>query len=171
LNQPYIFKTERLIVRQYVFETDADNFFAINGDNEVMRYIREAKGREECDKFLKENIEAYKVNPMIGRWLAVDKNTNEFIGSFAIIPIEGTEQIQLGYALPKESWGKGYASELTKGGLEYYFRVTKEDYIYAIAEKANTASHNVLYKNGFVLIEEYKEGDKGVVKFIYKKIN
>lgn len=166
-----IFQTDRLIVRQYVFETDADSFFAINGDNEVMRYIREAKGREECDKFLKQNIEAYKSNPLIGRWLAVDKNTDEFIGSFAIIPIEGTNDIQLGYALPKKNWGKGYASELTEGGLEYYFKITDDDHIYAIAEKANPASHNVLYKNGFILCEEYREGDKEVLKFIYKKMN
>ena len=165
-----IFTTERLLVRQYEFELDADNFFALNGNDEVMRHIRPAKPRQECDEFLKENIAGYQKDPLIGRWAADDKHFGAFVGSFAIIPIEGTNEIQLGYALPKENWGKGYASELTRGGLEYYFRVTDEDHIYAIAEKANAPSHNVLYKNGFVLLKEYKDGGKDVMKFIYKRI-
>ena len=50
-----IFETERLIVRQYDFGTDAENFFLLNSDEEVMRYIRATKSREECDAFLKKN--------------------------------------------------------------------------------------------------------------------
>jgi ribosomal-protein-alanine N-acetyltransferase len=167
LNQSYIFETERLIVRQYIFDTDADNFFAINGDNEVMRYIREAKPREECDRFLKQNIDAYKITPLIGRWAVDDKQTGKFIGSFAIIPIEGTELLQMGYALPKGNWGKGYATELTKGGLDYYFTVTDADHIYAITEEANIASQKVLLKAGFTFKEKYKEGEKDVCRFVF----
>ena len=48
-----IFETERLIVRQYDFETDAENFFLLNSDEDVMRYIRATKSKEECDVFLK----------------------------------------------------------------------------------------------------------------------
>jgi RimJ/RimL family protein N-acetyltransferase len=51
VGQHHIFETERLIVRQYVFETDAENFFLLNSDEDVMRYIRATKSREECDAF------------------------------------------------------------------------------------------------------------------------
>ena len=110
MRKHHIFETERLIVRPYVFKTDADNFHLLNGDDEVMRYIRATKSREECDAFLKQIIESYKVNPLLGRWAAEERTTQKFIGSFAIIPIEGTTDIQLGYALLKDNWGKGYAS-------------------------------------------------------------
>ena len=53
MNSHIIFETERLIVRQYVFETDADNFYLLNSDEEVMRYIRATKSKEDCDVFLK----------------------------------------------------------------------------------------------------------------------
>ena len=165
-----IFETERLIVKQYVFETDAYNFYLLNGDEDVMRYIRAAKSKEECDEFLKQVIDAYKINPLIGRWAAYEKKMpGRFVGSFAIIPIEGTGNIQLGYAFLKENWGKGYATELTKSGLDYYFTNTKADHIYAIAEKDNIASHKVLFKNGFVRDGIRHEGEKELLQFIVYK--
>jgi ribosomal-protein-alanine N-acetyltransferase len=169
INNHIIFETERLIVRQYDFKTDAENFFSLNGDDDVMRYIRATKSKEECDVFLKKAIESYKVNPLMGRWAADEKATGKFVGSFAIIPIEGSEDIQLGYALLKENWGKGFASELTKAGLDYYFKNTNAGHIYAIAERANVASHNVLLKNGFIHDGIKKEDEKELLKFIFRK--
>lgn len=170
MNKSYIiFETDRLIVRQYVFETDADNFFLLNSDEEVMRYIRATKSKDECDTFLKQIIDAYKINPLLGRWAAEEKAAGIFVGSFAIIPIEGTQDIQLGYALLKENWGKGFASELTKAGLAYYFKNSNADHIYAIAEQANTASHKVLLKNAFAHDGIRKEEEKELLKFIYRK--
>ena len=163
-----IFETKRLIVRQYVFDIDAEGFFLLNGDEDVMRYIRPAKTREECDVFLKEIIASAEANPGMGRWAALEKENGIFIGSFAIIPIENTEDIQLGYALLKENWGKGFASELTKAGLEYYFSTTSADKIYALAEIPNTASHRVLLKNGFVPVGTKKEGEKELKQFVFK---
>lgn len=161
-----IFETPRLVVRKYIFEEDADNFFRLNGDPEVMRYIRPAKSREECIEFLKEIIAKAEENPGIGRWAAIEKLNGVFVGSFAIIPIEQTEDIQLGYALLKEQWGKGFASELTKGGLDYYFRTTEAAHIYAITEKPNTASQKVLLKNGFTFDSIKKEEGKDLLMYI-----
>lgn len=169
MQQPYIFETERLIVRQYDPEADAENFFLLNSDEDVMRYIRATKSREECNAFLRKIVDAYKINPLIGRWAAYEKTTGKFVGSFAIIPIEDSDDIQLGYAFLKENWGKGYASELTKAGLDYYFKNTNADHIYAIAERANVASHHVLLKNSFVPDGTRKEKDKELLKFIYRK--
>ena len=169
INQHIIFETERLIVRQYVFETDAENFFLLNSDDDVMRYIRATKSKEECDAFLKKIIETYKINPLMGRWAANEKATGKFVGSFAIIPMEGSEDIQLGYAFLKENWGKGFASELTKAALDYYFKNTKADHIYAIAEEANIASHKVLLKNSFVRDGIKTEEGKELLKFIFRK--
>jgi len=164
-----IFDTERLIVRQYDFDIDAENFFLLNSDDDVMRYIRATKSKEECDVFLKRIIETYKINPLIGRWAANEKTTGTFVGSFAIIPIEDSDDIQLGYAFLKEYWGKGFASELTKAGLDYYFKKTNASHIYAMAEEANIASHKVLLKNGFVRDGIKKEEEKELLKFIFRK--
>ena len=81
-----IFETARLIVRQYTAD-DADRFFLLNGDEEVMRHIRKTLNKEESDKFLQENIEFYASNPKLGRWAVEEKTTNKFVGSFALIPL------------------------------------------------------------------------------------
>ena len=166
MSHQVIFETERLIVSQYVFDIDAENFFLLNGDEEVVRYIRPAKTRDECTAFLKEIIADYLVRPLMGRWAVNDKITGEFIGSFAFIPIEGTEDSQLGYALLKEYWGKGFATELMKEGIKYVFNKTSLNEIYGITESANIASQKVLLKVGFILYKTYKEEEKELCKFI-----
>ena len=164
-----IFETERLIVKQYVFETDAEKFFLINGDEEVMRYIREPKTREECDHFLKLNIEGYKRNPLMGRWAVYTKANGDYVGSFAFIPVEGTENSQLGYALLKAHWGKGYATELTREGIKHVFSKTDLDEVYGITLAENADSQKVLVKCGFTPHKNYKEGEKEVCSFIIRR--
>lgn len=148
-NKKIIFETERLIVRHYTLD-DKDNFFSINGDEEVMRYIRPAKPKEECDKLLEETISGYKENPYMGRLAAIEKKSGSFVGSFAIIPIPTQpEKIQLGYAILKNFWGKGFATELTKAGISFAFDKLDLDILYGVTDIQNVVSQKVLLKSGF----------------------
>ena len=81
-----IFETERLIIRTFT-HADADNFFKINGDETVVRYIRKALTKEASDKFLNDNIVFYQQNPTLGRWAVDEKANSKFVGSFALIPL------------------------------------------------------------------------------------
>ena len=161
----YVFETERLIVLQFAYPVDIENFFSINGDKEVMQYIRAPKSKEACDEFLQEVVAGYETDKGRGRWAVVEKATSEFAGSFAFIPVTGTEDYQLGYALLKKNWGRGFATELMREGIRYVFETTDLKKIFAITEAANTASQKVLLKNGFLLFSKYKEGGKEVCKF------
>jgi ribosomal-protein-alanine N-acetyltransferase len=163
-----IFETPRLIVRSYTIN-DQNNFFLLNGDEEVMRYIRTPKSKAECDAFLLDVIQSEKENPLFGRWAADEKLTGDFVGSFAVIPVEQSDKMQLGYALLKDSWGKGFATELTMGGLQYIFEKTQLPEIYAIAESGNDASQKVLLKSGFLQESIFSEGQKKLLRFIFKK--
>ena len=166
-----LFETERLIVRHYT-KDDSDNFFLLNGDEEIMRYIRPAKTREEADQFLSEILQKLDEDPASGRWAVEEKQTGGFVGSFAFIPIERTvNKMQLGYALLKQNWGKGYATELTMGGLQYVFTKTSLTEIFAVTEMSNTASQKVLLKAGFTYHSTYKEGAKELFQYIFLKQN
>ena len=86
----------------------------------------------------------------MGRWAVNEKDTGRFVGSFAIIPIPGDEEkIQLGYSLLPEFWGKGFATELTVGGLNHFFTQSALPVIYGVTEALNIASQKVLLKAGF----------------------
>jgi len=164
-----IFETDRLVIRQYTPD-DEENFFLLNGDPEVMRYIRTPKDRQECSVFLKRNIDLYRQLPLVGRWAMVEKNTHAFVGSFAIIPVESTDnrrqtELQLGYALLKPYWGKGYATESTLAGRRYAFEVIKLARIVAITEPANLASQKVLLRCGFIKHANIQEGNRELCYF------
>lgn len=154
-----LIESERLYVRYYTID-DLDNFYRLNGDEEIMRYIRPVKNREQSERFLKEIIACYATEPYNLRLALLEKDTNVFAGSFAIIPLEHTGDIQLGYALLKEHWGKGYATEIVKAGLMYVFDVLKLPGVAAVTEAGNTASQKVLLKNGFVFEKSTEEGIK-----------
>ena len=164
-----IFETERLIVRQFN-ENDKDNFFLLSGNPTVMQYIRAVSTKEESDKFLQENIDGYETNPHKGRWAVISKENGSFVGSFAIIPLPSDPaKIQLGYSLRLENWGKGYATELTKGGLEYFMNHYSLPEIYGVTEAPNVASQKVLLKAGFQPAGSFMENEKELLLFIVKR--
>ncbi len=166
-----IFETERLLVRRYA-SSDGDNIFSLGGNEDVMRYIRATQTKEQSDVFLLYNLNLYLDYPQMGRWAVNEKATGKFVGSFAVIFIEESELIQLGYSLLPQEWGKGYATELTKAGLKYVFEIMKLPLIYAVTETANIASQNVLLKAGFIKEMDFKEGEKELIRFIIKnKLN
>jgi ribosomal-protein-alanine N-acetyltransferase len=163
-----LFETERLIVRHFT-EDDGNAFFALNGDEEIVRYIRAPKSREECDAFLLQTIAGYESKPLEGRWAAVDKISGDVIGSFAFIPIEQTDNMQVGYALLKNHWGKGFATELTAGGLHFVFSKTGLNEVYGITETENIPSQKVLLKAGFEFDAAYMANAKQLFRYRFSK--
>lgn len=163
-----IFETERLLVRQFTTE-DQENFYLMNSHPQVMEYIRPVKNQDETDHFLQLNIDQYSEQPLYGRWAVIEKASGKSIGSFAIIPIDGTGKMQVGYALMPEYWGKGYATELTFAGLRYFFTYTTVELIYAETEQPNFASQNVLLKAGFKPSGSRMEEGKQLLEFVVRR--
>lgn len=164
-----VFETGRLIVRRYTAD-DTANFFLIHGDEEIMRYIRPPKLKEECNRNLEEILADYTDVPGLGRWAVEEKDSEKFVGSFVFIPItDQPEKIQIGYALLKDYRGKGYATELTKSGLYFGFSRLGLDVIYGVTEMQNIPSQRVLLKSGFKEAETYFENEKIIRHFSISK--
>ncbi|HEV7782404.1 MAG TPA: GNAT family N-acetyltransferase [Chitinophagaceae bacterium] len=164
-----IFTTERLLVRHFT-ENDRDNYFALQGDPDVMQYIRAPRTREESDTFLTEKILSADPHDFKGYWAVEDKETGEFLGCFVIIPIpDDVEKIQLGYSFLPVHWSKGYATEVTKEGVNYFYTRTPLAEIYGVTETPNIASQKVLLKAGFSFHEKKIEGEKELTVFIVKR--
>ena len=162
-----IFSTDRLIVKPYS-EEEFENFFRLNGDEEVVRYIRPVQTREEAIEAFQKLQEDYISKPGYGRWAVHLKDTGEFVGSFAIIALPWDEnKIQMGYAFPKENWGRGFATELVVDGLRHATRDLALKEIYGITEIPNLASQKVLLKAGFKFREVYNEKGKDLNIYLY----
>jgi ribosomal-protein-alanine N-acetyltransferase len=164
-----IFTTQRLLVRHFT-GNDKDNYFALQGNADVMQYIRPPKTREESDTFLKEKILSASPRDYKGYWAVEEKDSGLFVGCFVIIPIPtDMEKTQLGYSFLPDHWGKGYATEVTKEGVNYFYNRTPLTEIYGVTETPNIASQKVLLKAGFKQIESKWEGEKELLVYLVKK--
>jgi [ribosomal protein S5]-alanine N-acetyltransferase len=163
-----VFETERLAVCPYTMD-DLDNFYCLNGDKDVMRFIRPAQSRKQSKEFLQKIIAAYAKRPGMGRWGMFLKEDHRFVGSFAIIPVEDSDQLQLGYALVKVNWGRGYATESVKGGIQYAFGFLGLTQIAGIIYPENVPSQKVLLKNDFIFDKTFIEEERELNLYICKR--
>jgi ribosomal-protein-alanine N-acetyltransferase len=164
-----VFETARLRVRHFT-AADADNYFSLQGNPDVMRYIRRPRTREESDTYLREKILTASPADYKGYWIVEEKATGQFIGCFVIIPIpDDEEKTQLGYSFLPAYWGKGYATEVSKAGVDYFYNRTPLPEIYGVTEKANIASEKVLLKAGFSFHTTKMEGEKELNVFIIRR--
>lgn len=143
-----IFETDRLQVR-VLRAADRSFYLRLFGDAEVVQYIRAPQTEETIDYFLNDHLVRNNALFPKGRFVVEDKISHEPIGSFVIIPIESHEAFQLGYALLKDYWGLGLATELVRAGIFYAFQACHLNQIYALTEVPHRASQKVLEKNGF----------------------
>lgn len=164
-----VFETERLIVRTFT-PADADIFFALQSDPQVMQYIRPPRTREESDTFLQEKILSSYFTGFMGYWVVEEKESGAFAGCFVIIPIpDDPAKTQLGYSFFTDYWGRGYATEVTQAGVQYVKYRTPLPEIYGVTETPNTASQKVLLKAGFQPFSKKTEGEKELLVFILRR--
>lgn len=86
----------------------------------------------------------------------IDRETNLFIGycGFYIQKINGVEEVELGYRLSKQHWGKGLATEAAQAVKAHALKEMGLTRLISIIEKENVASIRVAEKNGFILEKE-----------------
>lgn len=164
-----IFTTPNFTVRQFT-NADKEAFYLINSNPEVMRYIRPVKDKAACDAFLAQQLQEYIDKPKLGRWYVGEKETDRLIGMFSILPMQGNIDYHIGYALLPDEWGKGYATELLKAGVAYFFNNFSNQQLFAITQPENIASEKVLAKVGFTLKDTTRNEDETLNLFAVKMI-
>ena len=153
-------ETKRLILRPMT-ETDADSVFVMRSDADVMRFIRPLqKKRSESQNWINLVSSRWETEK-IGFCAIVEKTSMNFIGWCGLWRLQETKEIEVGYALFKEFWGKGYAVEASEAFLIYGFDKLKLEKIVAVANPENQNSRRVMEKLGmnFDYIGKFYERD------------
>ncbi len=143
-----IVQTERLRLRA-LREDDLDWLARLHGDPEVMRHVRAPDTREQTARRLAELLEDARREPGLGVWPAELVDSGGCIGWFVLTRLEGGEEIELGFRLFCEHWGRGLATEGARGVVQHAFGRLGLDRLVAVARPENLASHRVLEKVGF----------------------
>ncbi len=158
-----VLETDRLILREFE-ERDAEHLYLLNLDPDVIKFTGDKafKDIEEASVFLK-NYKQYQEYGF-GRWAAIKKESNEFIGWCGLKYSKEINEHDLGFRLFKKNWNKGYATEAAIACIKFGFNTFKIKQILGRAMKENQSSIKVLIKSGMQFSHNYEfESKPGLI--------
>ncbi|MEM7144728.1 MAG: GNAT family N-acetyltransferase [Verrucomicrobiota bacterium] len=140
-------ETERLRHRALV-SGDAEAFYRLNSDPEVMRYTAEAP--LESVEAAREAIVTHPDFETVGygRWACVLKGEESLCGFCGLKYLEDLDAVDLGFRFFPSYWGRGLATEACEASLRFGFEVLGLEEIIALVLPENGASIRVLEKVG-----------------------
>jgi len=144
-----VLETERLRLTNWLPE-HIDDLVRLHGDPEVSRYLT-ADGAPETRQRAEERLALWADNfreHRMGKLRMTRRSDGAFVGraGFGIYPRTGEPEI--GYALLRENWGKGYATEAAAGLRDWFFEQTERDHFIGFADARNAASIRILQAIG-----------------------
>ena len=152
-----LLETERLIIRSWIPERDAEQAFVIYNDPEVTHFLGKASlvtSVESQRQRLIDNIEqSHRRNNGTGYWAIVEKETTTIVGTIILKQLPDnnglpTQDYEVGWHLRRASWRKGYATEAGQVMLNYGFNILNLPVIYAVVKPENHASICVTQRLG-----------------------
>ncbi len=139
-------ETERLLFRKFTID-DLDWLCALRGDAEVARYLDGVQPRENIARRLRWYLDCYQ-DPGFGYCAMYLKENGAQIGWAGLQPLDDTGEIEVGYGMAKDYWGRGIGTEACRGWLGYGFNKLNLVRITAIAFPENTPSRRIMEKAG-----------------------
>jgi len=146
-------ETERLIIRNWK-EEDRDLMYLINSDNRVMEFFAMRRNREESDALLDRIRDEINANGF--GFTALELKENGCVIGFCGISDATTEdpsfhgQVEIGWRIAPQFWGKGYATESAKRLLRFGFEDIGLPEIVSFAVHNNHRSTAVMERIGMV---------------------
>ena len=141
-------ETERLLMRKFSMD-DLPRLIELRSDPEVYKYLggTRLQNPEAIEKRLRFYIDCYE-KLGFGVCAMIWKQTGETFGWSGLMPLENTGEIEIGYGMSKDFWGKGIGYECAKAWLEYGFENAGLERIVAVAQPENTGSWRIMEKLG-----------------------
>lgn len=141
-------ETERLFFRKFELN-DLPLLIEQRSDPDMSRYLggTRLQNPEALAKRIRFYMSCYESHGF-GMCPMFWKETSEMIGADGIQPLEKTSEIEVGYSVVKDLWGKGIGTEAARGWLHYGFTTVGLDRIVAVAVTENAASRRIMEKLG-----------------------
>ncbi len=144
-----VFETDRLVIRQ-IRPDDLDDFAALTGDPEIVRYMDEGQplSREQTRAWMEISEANYRTRGY-GCFAVTAKPDDRMIGFCGFArPPDRPGIVEVIYAFAPSFWGRGYATEAVRATVAFGFERCGLTQIEATVEPANDPSKRVLEKVG-----------------------
>jgi RimJ/RimL family protein N-acetyltransferase len=155
-----VFKTERLLVKS-IAEVHRKEFVELLTAEEIISAIPQKKPSKENIEIKFQQALSFDGNIKINKKTILgifEKDKNELIGLAAFLTNNDLDK-ELGYRFREPYWGKGYATEIAEGMINYSFNVLKIEKITADVWVNNIPSAKVLSKFLKPVKEFYNKND------------
>jgi RimJ/RimL family protein N-acetyltransferase len=151
---PLPIETERLTIRPFDPETDAEAMLAVYGDPEVMRFI--PGGHFRGLEIVKARLRTYARETDrrgFSSWAIVERESGRLIGDAGFGIFQPTRDVELGYTLARDAWGNGYATEAAGACLRAGLVHLGVPRVIALVDEENHASLHVAERLGMTRLE------------------
>jgi ribosomal-protein-alanine N-acetyltransferase len=149
-----ILETERLLLREFV-PGDADALAAVISDPETMRFYPEPRDRAGVESWIERNRRRYRDDGH-GLWAMILKSSGDVIGDCGLTrqTVDGVDEIEIGYHVRRDLWGRGFAPEAAGVCRDYGFGHLGTERLIALIRPENLPSRRVAEKIGLSLWKE-----------------
>src|SRR5579883_1889335 len=160
-------ETERLFIRQWVPD-DWKRFRPLGTDPRVLEYLTtEPWSDERIQQFINKGIEVAKTRGWI-LWPVIHREDAELIG-FCGFGDGFPPDVEIGWRLLPEYWGRGLATEAAKAVMQYGFETFRFNRLISVTHHANRRSIRVMEKLGMTFEKSFTYKETQVV--CYAKTN
>lgn len=122
---------------------------ALDSDPLVMATLGGLRSENETHEFLLDRAGHWE-REGFGPWVWFERSTGAFVGRGGLkrIEIEGVPEVEVGYAIIRERWGEGFATEIARASVAASDELRIPELV-GLALPSNTRSRRVLEKAGF----------------------
>lgn len=162
-------ESERLVFRR-VEITDFDWWMEFCSNKEATRYFDFTENlcpQDFCLVWFDKIVERYKKNSG-GHNVLIEKKTGERIGMCGLLiqEVDGVNELEIGYSIHPNYWGKGFASEAAQKCKTFAFQNKLADSLISIIHVENIGSQKVAKNNEMYL--DKTTNYKGIKVHIYR---
>jgi RimJ/RimL family protein N-acetyltransferase len=153
-------ETERLRLRP-MEPRDLDDLVALHADPEVTEFIRPLDAGQARERLRRDGEEWRQRGH--GLLAVIERTNGAFLGRCGLKHWPQFDETELGWALRRDAWGRGYATEAGRACIEWGFELDVP-YLTAMISPANVRSARVAERLGLApLREDVLLGDPVVV--------
>ena len=139
-------------------------------DPEVIRYISNGQPwpDERIREFVARQVACFEARGFC-LWRLIHKRTQEMIGFCGLQPLVEIPDVEIGWWLARNCWGKGLATEAAREAMRDGFERAGLQRIVAVAQPENLASIHVMEKIGMRFERETTHRDFRVVLYAIER--
>lgn len=156
-----LIETTRLRLRP-VEPGDLDEFVALHADPEVTQFIHPFDRAAAEERLRKDEDEWQRRGH--GLLAVLNRQSGAFLGRCGLKHWPQFDETELGWALRRDAWGRGYATEAARACIEWGFAELEAPYLTAMINPGNLRSARVAERLGMApLREDVLLGDPVIV--------